>query len=146
MKRMMSAAISMLCSSSLFLAAAQAEQRTLTTHVPAAVSTGVAPLVGHVPSEQRLSLAISLPLRNQAELDDLLQQLYDPQSPSFHQYLSVEEFTSRFGPTADDYAAVISYAQKNGLTVTGTFPNRLVVNVAGSVASVEKAFHVSMGS
>ena len=66
-----------------FAAAAQAEQHpTMTSHVPEAVASGVAPLVGHIPSSQRLSLAIQLPLRNQAELDDLLQQLYDPQSPT----------------------------------------------------------------
>src|SRR5208282_4983486 len=131
MKRMMSAAISMLCASSLFLAAAQAEQRTLTTHVPAAVSTGVAPLVGHVPSEQRLSLAISLPLRNQAELDDLLQQLYDPHSPSYHKYLSVQEFTERFGPAEADHRAVLSFAQANGLAVIDTPANRMVVDIEG---------------
>jgi flagellar basal body-associated protein FliL len=77
-----------LCASALFFAQSQpkAEQRpTLTSHVPEAVSSGVAPLVGHLPSAQRLSLAISLPLRNQAELDDLLQRIYDPQSSSFHQ-------------------------------------------------------------
>jgi len=144
MKRMMSAAISMLCASSLFLAAAQAEQRTLTTHVPAAVSTGVAPLVGHVPSEQRLSLAISLPLRNQAELDDLLQQLYDPQSPSFHQYLSVEEFTSRFGPTESDYAGTINFARANGLDIIDTAANRLVLDIEGPAANIERAFNLKL--
>jgi len=57
-------------------AAAQAEPRPATTsHVPEAVASGVAPLVGHLPGTQRLSLAISLPLRSEAELDDLLQQL-----------------------------------------------------------------------
>jgi len=81
-----------LCAFILFFAAmAQAQQRIQTTHVPEAVSTGVAPLVGHLPSEQRLSLAISLPLRNEVELDSLLDELYDPQSPNFHHYLSVQE-------------------------------------------------------
>jgi hypothetical protein len=52
--------------------AAQTKQRpTMTGHVPEAVSSGLAPLVGHVPSTQHLSLAVSLPLRNRAELDDL---------------------------------------------------------------------------
>jgi len=131
----------------LFVLQTQALAQSLSTrHVRQEVFSGEAQFQNRLPATQSLSLNIALPLRNEAQLDTLLQQLYDPQSPSFHQFLSVEEFTDRFGPTADDYAAVISYAQKNGLTVTGTFPNRLVVNVAGSVASVEKAFHVSMGS
>jgi subtilase family serine protease len=139
-----SAAVSLLCASSLFLAASQAEQRTLTTHVPAAVSAGIAPLVGHVPSDQRLSLAISLPLRNQTELDDLLQRLYDPQSPGFHQYLSVQEFASRFGPTEADYVAAIDFARASGLDIIDTAANRLVLDIEGPAANIEKAFNVTL--
>jgi subtilase family serine protease len=131
----------------LFAAAAsQAEPRpTMTNHVPEAVSSGIAPLVGHVPATQRLSLAISLPLRNEAELDHLLQQIYDPQSADFHQYLSVEEFTSRFGPTESDYAAVISFARANGLDVINVAANRMLVDVQAPAAAIESAFHITLG-
>jgi subtilase family serine protease len=125
---------------------AQAEQRpTLTTHVPAAVAGGVAPLVGHLPSTQHLSLAISLPPRNEAELDTLLQQIYDPQSANYHHYLSVEEFTSRFGPAASDYAAVLHFAEANSLSVIDTAANRMVVDVEGPAANIENAFHITLG-
>src|SRR5208283_896086 len=96
----------------------RADQRAImTAHVPEAVSSGRAPLVGHLLSSQRLSLAISLPLRNEGDLDDLLQQVYDPQGPRYHQYLSVPEFTSRFGPAAADYDAVLRFAEAHGLAV-----------------------------
>jgi len=137
-----------LCSFALFLAAATAQATqhyAATSHVPEAVSSGVAPLVGHLPSQQRLSLAISLPLQNQAELDDLLQQLYDPQSPGYHQYLSVEQFASRFGPAESDYAAVQSFARANGLAIIDTAANRMVVDVEAPAATIESAFHVSLG-
>jgi subtilase family serine protease len=108
------------------------------------VASGQALLVGRLPAAHLLKLNIALPLRNEAELDRFLQALYDPQSPLFHQFLTVQEFTQRFGPTEDDYAAVIDFAERSGLTVTGTFPNRMVVNVTGSVANIEKAFGVIM--
>lgn len=138
--------VAALCGSALFfVGAAQAEQRPLiTSHVPEAVSTGVAPLVGHITSSQRLSLAISLPLRNQAELDDLLQQLYDPQSPSYHKYLSVKEFTERFGPTEADYAKVQQYSQAQGLAIIDTLANRMVLDVEAPAAAIESAFHVTL--
>src|ERR1017187_9736196 len=128
-----------LCASALFFVAATAlaEQRpTMTSHVPEAVSSGIAPLVGHLPSTQRLSLAISLPLRNEAELDDLLQRIYDPQSSSYHNYLSVREFTARFGSAKSDYAAVLRFAQANGLDVIDTAANRMVVDVEGPAANI----------
>jgi subtilase family serine protease len=125
---------------------AQAEQRPiLTTHVPEAVASGVAPLVGHLPSTQHLSLAISLPPRNEAELDELLQQIYDPQSANYHRYLSVEEFTARFGPSESDYAAVLHFAEANGLAVIDTAANRMVVDVEGPASNIENAFHVTLG-
>jgi subtilase family serine protease len=135
-----------LSGSALFLAtAAHAEQRpVLTAHVPEAVASGVAPLVGHLPSSQRLSLAISLPLRNQSELDDLLQQLYDPQSPLYHKYLSVKDFTERFGPTETDYAAVQQYSKARGLDIIDTPANRMVLDIEAPAASIESAFHVTL--
>src|SRR5690349_20609706 len=59
-------------------------------------------------------------------------------------FLSVEEFTQRFGPSQEDYAEVIRFAKQNGLKVTGTFGNRMVMNVSGPVADIEKAFHVNI--
>ncbi len=134
--------ITLLCVS----APAQAEPRAaMTTHVPAAVSSGLAPLVGHVPATERLSLAISLPLRNQAELDDLLQQIYDRESPNFHKYLSVEEFTERFGPSEADHTAVLAFAREHGLEVIDIPVNRMVVDVEGFASDIESALHISLG-
>jgi subtilase family serine protease len=124
--------------------AQSAPRPVMTSHVPKAVAEQVAPLVGHVPSSQLLSLAISLPLRNQAELDDLLQQIYDPQSPSYHKYLSVKEFSERFGPTEADYAAVQQYSKAQGLDIIDTPANRMVLDVEAPAAAIESAFHVTL--
>jgi kumamolisin len=137
----------LLCSAMLlFVMETQAQAQSMSTrHVRQEVISGEATFLNWLPATQSLRLNIALPLRNESELDDLLQELYDPQSPSFHQFLSVPEFTERFAPTEEDYAAVVRFAEQNGLTVTGTFPNRMVVNVTGSVADIESAFQVTMG-
>jgi subtilase family serine protease len=99
---------------------------------------------GPLPAANRLNLAISLPLRNAAALSNLLQQIYDPNSPQFHHYLTPAQFTAQFGPTQKDYQALITFAKANGLQVTTTHPNRLLLDVSGSVADVEKALHVTL--
>jgi subtilase family serine protease len=130
----------------LLAVAVQAEPRPiLTSHVPRVVSSGVAPLVGHVSGTQRMSLAISLPPRNSTELNDLLQEIYDPESPKFRHYLSVAEFTERFGPSESEYAALVDFARTNGLTVVDQFSNRMVLDVEGPAANIESAFHVTVG-
>jgi hypothetical protein len=124
--------------------AAQAAERLMLNaqHVPPAAAS-LTPL-GNLPGSQRLNLAIGLPLRNQQELDILLQQLYDPASPNYRRYLTPEEFTAQFGPTEKDYQAVMDFANSNGLTVTLTHPNRVVLDVAGTVADIQKAFCLTL--
>jgi subtilase family serine protease len=116
----------------------------LAPHLPGAVTNGTAAMAGAVAPQQRLNLAIHLPLRNQAELTQLLHDLYDPKSPNFHKYLSVSEFTNRFAVTAGDYNTVVAWAKSNHLTVTAKTPNRRLLAVEGSVATLNRAFHVKI--
>ncbi len=130
----------------IFLASAApgvtADMRELHGHVPAAAKHSQ-PL-RRLPSDNHLRLAIGLPLHNKEALTNLLQQIYDPASPNFRHYLTPEQFTEQFGPTKDDYEAVLAFARSNGLAVTGTHPNRMLVDVTGAVADVERAFHVTL--
>jgi len=115
-----------------------------TRHVRDVVLNGQAKSVGRLPATQSMRLVLVLPHSNEAALQSLLQDLYDPSSPSYHQFLTVEEFTDRFGPTQADYDAVVNFAQTHGLTVVGTSRNRMNLDVTGSVASIEAALHVNM--
>jgi len=116
-----------------------------TRHVRDVVLDGQAKSVGRLPAGHAMRLVLVLPHRNQAGLESLLQELYDPASPSYRQFLTVEEFTARFGPSQEDYDAVVSFAQAHGFTVEGTSRNRMNVDITGLVANVEEAFHVNMG-
>ncbi len=120
-------------------------QSLLTRHTRSVVLNGQAPLVGHLPATESMRLVLVLPHRNQAGVESLLRELYDPSSASFRQFLTVEQFTEKFGPSQQDYDSVIRFAEANGLRVVGTSRNRMNVDVRGSVASIEKAFHVEMG-
>jgi subtilase family serine protease len=126
----------------LFLAPVRAQQRQMLGTAIAAPAHAQA--VGRLPGEQQLNLSLTLSLHNEAQLDTLLSQLSDPTSPNYHQFLTVEQFTAQFGPTADDYAKAIAFAQSHGLTVANTTPNRLVLDVRGAVSDVEQAFQVKM--
>ena len=123
----------------------QAQQTPLTRHVREATLNGQAQYVGPLPATQPMRLVLALPLRNQAELDSFLQKVYDPSSASYRHFLSVDEFTARFGPTQADYDEVIHFAETHGFTVVGTSRNRVNLDVTGTVAAIEGAFHVSMG-
>jgi len=126
--------------------ASQAQsQSTLTRNVRDEVLNGRAKSVGRLPATQSMRLVFVLAHRNQVELENFLQELYDPYSPSYRKFLTVEEFTVKFGPSQEDYDSVIHFAEANDLTVVGTARNRMNLDVSGSVASIEKALHVNMG-
>jgi subtilase family serine protease len=101
--------------------------------------------VGRLESSRQLSVAIGLPLRNLEALTNLIQQLYAPASTNFHRYLTPEKFTELFGPTKQDYETVSNFLSANGMTITRTHPNRVLLDVSGPVADIEKIFHVKMG-
>lgn len=119
-------------------------QSVLTHHVRDVVASGEARAASKMPDEAIMSLDVVLPLRDQAGLERALAEIYDPSSPSYRHFLSVSEFTERFGPSQENYDAVVDYLKSHGLTVTGGSRDGMEVQVRGSVAAVEKAFHVVM--
>ena len=120
-------------------------QSVLTHHMREATQDGTAPQMGRLAASQNMHLVITLPLRNEDQLDQFLTDLYDPSSPSYRQFLTVEQFTEQFGPTQAEYDSAINFARENGLTVEGTSPNRLNLQVSGTAANVEAAFHIKLG-
>jgi kumamolisin len=118
---------------------AQAASRTrLAGHVPAAsrVTRGTAAVN---PSE-RIDLTLTLPLRNQAALQQFLRRVSNPRDPLYGDYLTPAEFQATFAPTQAQYAAVRAFARESGLSITGTHANRLLLDVTGTAAAVESAF------
>src|SRR6266542_2883188 len=113
----------------LAVSAHATEKQVLRNHLPAAWAR-LQP-VDRLPGANHLELAIGLPLRNREALASFPEQLYDPTSTNYHRYLTPEQFTEMFGPLEQDYQAAINFAKANGLTVSGTAPNRMLLNVGG---------------
>jgi hypothetical protein len=126
----------------LAFSARAGEKQVLRNHLPAALAR-LQP-VDRLPNNDHLELAIGLPLRNREGLATLLKTLYDPTSTNYHRYVTPQQFTETFGPAEQDYQAAINFAKANGLTIKSTTPNRMLLNVGGSVAVVEKTFNVKV--
>ena len=121
-----------------------AQQKILPGHVPDAIARLHLQPIGRLAATNELWLAIGLPLRDQAALENFVAQVSDPASPNFRHFLTREELTARFGPTEQDYDAVKNFARSNGLAIAVTHGNRLLLDVTGPVAAVEKAFHITL--
>jgi subtilase family serine protease len=118
----------------------------LTRHVREVTRSGEAKIIGRVPSDSVLTLNLVLPLSDQAGLESFLKTLYDPASASYRHFLTVQEFTERFGPTQANYDALVQFAKANGITIIGGTRDGMNVLIKGPVSAIEKAFHVSISN
>jgi uncharacterized repeat protein (TIGR01451 family) len=125
------------------MAAAQ-QMKTLPGHVPRAVSRFNLQPIGQLPADTNLTLAISLPVRNEPALDSLLSQIYDPSSTNYHHYLEAGEFARRFGPSTSDYQKVMDFAKANNLAIVRSYSNQMLLDVRGRASDIENAFHVKL--
>jgi subtilase family serine protease len=125
--------------------ASQAQpQSPVTRHTRDEVVTGKVPLVGHLPANQTMDITFILQHRNESELQQFLKELYDPTSSVYRQFLTVEQFTEKYGPSSEDYEAVKAFARANGFKILSTSRNRMNLRVRGTVDTIEKALNVKM--
>ena len=121
-------------------------QNFMTRHIPEAVTNRTVAPLGRLDSKTVLQLDVVLPVRNHAELDAFVEELYTPASPSYRKFVTPSEFTERFGPSQDDYDAVVNYLTSRGLTVVGGTRDGMDIQVKGIVAAIEDAFHVQVNT
>ncbi len=131
----------------LFTIPGQAQPQTLLTrHVRDAVANGQAQFVGQLPATQTLLFDIVLPLRDRAGLQNFVQQVQDRMSPSYHQFLTPQEVTARFGPSQEDWNALVAFAKASGFEIINGTRDERDLRLIGTVANIEKAFHVTLGT
>ncbi len=119
-------------------------QTVMTNHLREATRTGEARLIGRVAPDKVMTLDLVLPLRDSAGLQAFLADIYNPASPNFRHFLTPAEFTAKFGPTQADYDAVVAFATRNGLGVTGGSRDGMEVLVKGPVSAIESALHLTL--
>jgi kumamolisin len=131
----------------LFTIPGQAQpQPLLTHHVREAVANGQAQFVGQLPATETLRFDIVLPLRDRTGLQNFVQEVQDPASPSYHQFLTPQEVTARFGPSQEDWDSLVAFAKASGFEIISGTRDERDLRLTGTVANIEKAFHVTMGN
>jgi uncharacterized protein (TIGR03437 family) len=91
-----------------------------------------------------VTLHFKLSTTQQADLEQLLKDQQDPSSPSYHQWLTPEQYGARFGVSDADLAQTTAWLASHGLTVTGTARARNHITFDGSAANIEGAFQAEL--
>ena len=102
---------------------------------------------GRVPASQPLSyvtLELGMTAAQRADLESLLAAQQTPGSPSYHHWLTPEEYADRFGVSQPDISLITGWLQSQGLAVAAVARARNWVAVNGSAGQVERAFGVEL--
>jgi subtilase family serine protease len=103
-----------------------------------------AQLRGQHADNSQLTISVALHSRNEAELNNLLAELYDPSSSQFHQWLSTGEFNALFAPTSSQVAQVQSFLRQAGLSVSAGSSTPFLLQATGTTAQMEAAFRTHL--
>ena len=106
---------------------------------PLGVDKGLPPYL-----DEPFRALVTFPLRNQAELEARVAAMYDPASPQFRKYLSVEEFMAKYAPAQADLDAAAQWLTSQGFTITRTATNRMFLFYTGDVQHWNQAFGVKL--
>jgi len=104
----------------------------------------VAPLIGPVPPDTNIAIGVGLPVRDPAGLQTTIQQVSDPKSPNFRQFLTQTEFTQTYGATAADFTALSNWATSNGFSIFAAYSNNLYLGVTATAAQIQSALYVNL--
>ncbi|HTC63104.1 MAG TPA: Ig-like domain repeat protein [Candidatus Saccharimonadales bacterium] len=102
---------------------------------------GVAP--PDLPME-RMLLVLKRSDAQEAALDALLDAQQDPNSASYHQWLTPDAFGQQYGPGDQDIQAVAAWLVSHGFQIGGISRGRTVIEFSGTAAQVQQAFHTEI--
>jgi subtilase family serine protease len=100
--------------------------------------------VANVDPAQVIDVTLWLNPHNRAALDKLVQREYDRTSPLYHHFISREALGRLIGPSDDEFASVVKFAQAHNLTFVTKDKFNLFARVRGTVDAVQKAFGVQL--
>jgi subtilase family serine protease len=105
---------------------------------------GTARDLGPEDASKQITVNVWLNLHNKATLDKLVDQMYEEGSPTYHHWLTMEQYKTNFAPSVQDAAAVREFLESHKLTVSAVDKNNHYVTAQGRVGDVQNALNVQI--
>jgi subtilase family serine protease len=118
--------------------------RSIPNNTPPFVRT--AHKVGPADSSQTIEITVWLNVHNRRQLDSVAEDLYNPGSSHYRNWLKFSQIAADYAPTAEEARTVTEFLTAQKLSIVLTDPNNFFVRARGSVAQVSAAFHVELSN
>ena len=93
---------------------------------------------------QRMLLVLKRSPEQESALRKLLDDQQDKNSPSYHKWLTPEQYGKQFGPPDADMQAITGWLQSHGFQLGAPSKGRTVLEFSGSASQVQEAFHTTI--
>jgi len=114
-----------------------------TTHPLATAANEIGRADASLPME-RMLLHLTSGAGQEAAIETLLAGQHDPASPSYHQWLTPDQFGQQFGVAQADLDAITGWLKSQGFTVNSIAAGRRSIDFSGAANQVEQAFHTEI--
>jgi kumamolisin len=127
--------------------------RCLTFLVLAVAASVAAPLpvlgqgtqdIGPTNASQTVTASLVLKARHPELLEAYVASTQDPNSPSYHRFLSLPGFVSNFAPSSAQIFILTEYLKSFGIQVTDVYADHLLIKATGTVDAFNKAFSLDV--
>src|SRR3984957_1052205 len=92
----------------------------------------------------RMFLLLTRGPERETALQQFLQDAHRVGSPSYHHWLTPEQFGERYGPDDPDIAAVTGWLQGHGFTVERVTKGKTAIEFSGNAGQLRQAFHTEI--
>ena len=91
-----------------------------------------------------VTITVVLRRSDEAGVQQLVNDLYDRQSPKYRKFLTPKEVSDQFGPSQDDYATVQAYFEQQGFSIVEGSANRMTLTMIGTRGQAESSLAVNI--
>ena len=133
--------------SGMFVPAMQGQRRQVAARTIDTADQGVEAVdAGATPVSQpmKLTLRLAPAAERVAALDQLLASQTKIGSPSYHHWITPQQFASSYGASDEQISATTAWLQAQGLSVDSISPARTRIAISGTADQVQRAFTVSL--
>ena len=95
-------------------------------------------------SADRLLLILKRSPKQETALQSYLQAVEDPESSSFHKFITPDEFGKLYGMSDAELRTVQAWLQTRGFTINKVNKGRTAIEFSGTVGQVQEAFNTSI--
>jgi hypothetical protein len=88
-----------------------------------------------------MHLVLQRSAAQEQELNQLMEEQNDKNSPNFHKWLSAAEFGEQFGVSQQDIDAVTGWLESHGFHVNQVYANHMMIDFGGNAGQLREAFH-----